>query len=318
MTAIAAARAHHPRLVVAGGEPRPGECVFDCRASPPRRGCPPMRPAASSIDLPAARRSASGDLARVVHDGRVLLPLRGRHPHHVAGGRRRSVDARAGSRRRATVWIVCALTRPTSPGDARGPRDGRQTAPRRPSGTRPHRDDRTARHRPRTSATSSQRIDVLKLNDEEAETLVGSAGEVARSRRPRGDPHARLAGRVGRDARARRARSSGTGRRTRRPDRCGRFVLGGVRACACTRRRSGRGRVFRERARRRARRRADDLGRRAQSAVTSEPPSSVIRLPNRTNAGCETIFPATRASPRPKSVAAATSADGTNENRSST
>lgn len=48
----------------------------------------------------------------------------------------------------------------------------------------------------------------------------------------------------------------------------------------------------------------------------SDPPSSVMRAPKRTRAGCDTIFPASDASPRPKSVAAETSGEGTNENSS--
>ena len=58
-------------------------------------------------------------------------------------------------------------------------------------------------------------VEVLKLNDEEAETLVGSA-EPEKLRAlgvPEVDPHPRLAGRVGRDARPDRARARGARRR---------------------------------------------------------------------------------------------------------
>jgi hypothetical protein len=56
----------------------------------------------------------------------------------------------------------------------------------------------------------------------------------------------------------------------------------------------------------------------AQVAATSEPPSCETRGPNRTNAGCDAIFPATRASPILKEVASWSSAGGANESVSAT
>ncbi len=56
----------------------------------------------------------------------------------------------------------------------------------------------------------------------------------------------------------------------------------------------------------------------AQVAGTSEPPSSETRGPNRTNAGCDAIFPATRASPMWNDVASWSNAGGANESVSAT
>ncbi len=55
---------------------------------------------------------------------------------------------------------------------------------------------------------------------------------------------------------------------------------------------------------------------RAQSAGTSDPPSSLILAPNRTKVGVGTTLPAMSASPCRKPVARASRLGGTNENSS--
>ena len=156
-------RATSRRDVVAGAQPRPGGGVFYAARALARLGADARVAARCSAERPAdarsrrSRRSASRDVARVGDDDRVQLPLRGRPPDHVAGRRRRPVDAGAGGRRprRTREWVnVCALTRTDFPPETLAAlADGRTAAPRRRPGTRPHGDDRAARTPTRTSAT---------------------------------------------------------------------------------------------------------------------------------------------------------------------
>ena len=159
-----AALGHLTRDVVAGADPRPGGGVFYATRALARLGAdahveascsaehrPALVPPLEAFGLPV-------DLARVVHDGRVQLPLRGRPTDHVAGRGRRPVDARAGgrgSRRRHVDRRLRADAHGLPAGHPRRARPRRPAAARRPAGSRPHR-RRPGRCGPtRTSATCS-------------------------------------------------------------------------------------------------------------------------------------------------------------------
>ena len=165
----------------------------------------------------------------------------------------RGRPSRQSRQRRTPIWIdVCALTRTDfPPADARGARGRRtrllvdlqglvRTPTIGPLQTDEHIGD------------VLHYVEMLKLNDEEAETLVGSAEpeKLQSARRPGGDPHARLARGLDRDAGSHRARPRGAGRRPRwtRPARATRTrsrtsSAGGGRGARRGRARRGRDRL---------------------------------------------------------------------------